>query len=79
VPEYSKRAEKDLDDLPAALQAKARALIEKLDAEPALGKKLRGKLEGKRSVWLGRTHRIIYTADGAVRVLTVVQRKDAYR
>lgn len=79
MPKFSKRSIKDLDGLPDALRAKAEALIDRLDEEPALGKKLRGALEGKRSVRLGRTHRIIYTADDGVLVLTVVPRKDAYR
>lgn len=74
----TKRATKDLEDLPQVLLEKAEALIERLSAEPALGKKLKGKLEGKRSVQLGRTHRIIYTVDPLI-VLTVVPRRDAYR
>lgn len=79
MPEKSRRAQRDLDALPAALREKADALIDRLDDEPSLGKKLKGKLEGKRSVWLGRTHRIIYSTDPTVVVLTVVARKDAYR
>lgn len=74
----SKRAERDLEELPAALKSKAENIIGRLQDEPALGKKLLGKLEGKRSVRLGRTHRIIYTVDPLF-VLTVVARKDAYR
>ncbi len=79
MPEVSKRAASDLESLPDALRKKAQALIDRLDEEPALGKKLKGKLEGKRSVWLGRTHRIIYTVNPTVIVLTVVPRRDAYR
>lgn len=74
----TKRAIRDLEQLPQVLVEKAEAIIERLQTEPALGKKLWGKLEGKRSIRLGRTHRIIYTVDPLV-VLTVVQRKDAYR
>jgi mRNA-degrading endonuclease RelE of RelBE toxin-antitoxin system len=72
------RATKDLDRLPEVLRGKAEALLERLQTEPALGKKLKGKLEGKRSLRLGRTHRIIYTLDPLI-VLTVVPRRDAYR
>jgi mRNA-degrading endonuclease RelE of RelBE toxin-antitoxin system len=72
------RAEKDLDRLPEALKNKAEALIERLQTETSLGKKLQGKLEGKRSLRLGRTHRIIYTVEPLI-VLTIVARKDAYR
>lgn len=79
MPIVSKRAHKDLEALPQALRTKAEALIRRLDEDPALGKKLKGKLAGKRSIWLGRTHRIIYTADPTVVVLTVSQRRDAYR
>lgn len=76
--ELSHRAEKDLASLPQALQEKAAALIARLDAEPSLGKKLRGPLEGKRSVWLGRSHRIIYRTD-PIFVITISPRRDAYR
>lgn len=79
MPVISKRAQSDLEGLPPALRKKAEALIERLDEEPALGKKLKGKLEGLRSMWLGRTHRIIYRSDTTLTVLTVVPRKDAYR
>jgi len=79
MPELSKRAEGDLESLPDALRKKAEAIIERLDAEPALGKKLKGRLTGKRSIWLGRTHRIIYISEPNVFVLTIAQRKDAYR
>lgn len=72
------RAHKDLLALPDALQAKAKAQIRRLDEEPSLGKKLKGKLEGKRSLYLARTHRIIYTVDPVV-VLVIVPRRDAYR
>ncbi|MGE2714230.1 type II toxin-antitoxin system RelE family toxin [Mycolicibacterium litorale] len=72
------RATKDLEHLPQVLRDKAEALIERLQNEPALGKKLKGKLDGKRSLRLGRTHRIIYTSDPLV-ILTVVARRDAYR
>ncbi len=72
------RAQKDLANLPEVLQDKARVLMGRLESEPALGKKLLGKLEGKRSLHLGRTHRIIYTVDPVV-ILTIVPRRDAYR
>lgn len=76
----SRRAQKDLDQLTDSLRDKAMAIIARLDAEPALGKKLLGALAGKRSVWLGRTHRIIYDLQtGQPRVLAVPMRRDAYR
>jgi mRNA-degrading endonuclease RelE of RelBE toxin-antitoxin system len=76
----TKRADKDLKQLPGPFSEKARELIRKLEVEPALGKKLQGPLEGQRSARLGRSHRIIYTSRGAdVVVLTIIARKDAYR
>ncbi len=75
----TRRAEKDLDQLPEALQEKARILIQRLETEPALGKKLLGPLAGKRSIWLGRTHRIIYSDKPQIVVLAVPMRRDAYR
>ncbi len=74
----SKRAERDLASLPEALQEKARALIARLENEPSLGKKLLGPLAGKRSLWLGRSHRIIYTTD-PIFIIAIPPRRDAYR
>ena len=80
MPRYTRRAEKDLADLPSALRNRAETLGERLDRDPALGKKLRGKLTGKRSVRLGRTNRIIYAVgEDGVTVLTIDARKDVYR
>jgi mRNA-degrading endonuclease RelE of RelBE toxin-antitoxin system len=76
--QLSKRAQADLDSLPEALQEKARILIARLGSEPALGKKLLGPLAGKRSLWLGRSHRIIYMVD-PIRVVAIPMRRDAYR
>jgi mRNA-degrading endonuclease RelE of RelBE toxin-antitoxin system len=75
----TKKAEKDLELLTEALQLKARALITRLETEPALGKKLVGPLAGKRSIWLGRTHRIIYVDKPQITVLAIPMRRDAYR
>lgn len=79
--EISRSALKALQALPEQLRHRAIELIERLDSEPALGKKLRGKLAGSRSARLGRSHRIIYytAKSGAVRVTGVCPRKDAYR
>jgi mRNA-degrading endonuclease RelE of RelBE toxin-antitoxin system len=78
--ELSRRAKKDVDQLPPLLRDKAMELIGRLDGEPSLGKKLKGKLDGLRSTPLGRTHRIIYRiGTGDPEVVTVVKRSDAYR
>lgn len=80
MPKLTKRAQKDLDALPQALANKPREITLRLDEEPALGKKLMGPLEGKRSARLGRSHRMIYQlVDGEVVLLTITARKDAYR
>ncbi len=76
----TKRADKDLSQLPEQFAQKAKELIRRLAAEPALGKKLQGSLDGQRSARLGRSHRVIYTLSGSdIVVLTIVARKDAYR
>ncbi len=80
MPRLTNRARKDLDKLPPALSVKAREIIKRLDTQLSLGKQLLGPLQGKRSTRLGRSHRIIYTfVQGEVVVLTIAQRKDAYR
>ena len=76
----TKSAAKSLRRLPDPLQAKAKEIIGRLDAEPHLGKNLRGRLEGKRSARLGRSHRIIYmSVSGEIVVEAISQRKDSYR
>ena len=62
------------------MKSKVLAIIDRLDAEPSLGKKLKGKLEGTRSINIGRSHRALYSlTDAGVVVKTVRPRKDAYR
>jgi mRNA-degrading endonuclease RelE of RelBE toxin-antitoxin system len=80
MPRMSKRALRDLEQLPGPLRGRAEDIIRRLDLEPALGKKLLGALAGLRSARLGRSHRILYriTTDG-VFVVTVSSRKDAYK
>lgn len=79
MPAYSRRAEKDLASLPPVMQEKARAIASRLDEEPALGKKLRGKLQALRSARVGRSHRLIYTVvEARVIVVAITDRKDAY-
>ncbi len=80
MPELTPRAGKQLDKLPVRLSAKARELIRRLDDEPRLGKKLVGRLQGKRSARLGRSHRIVYEATGGrIVVLSVRAIRDLYR
>jgi len=76
----SRRAKRDLEALPGPLRDKADDLIGRLDSEPALGKKLLGKLSGLRSARLGRTHRIIYRlGDSGPEIVTISRRRDAYK
>jgi plasmid stabilization system protein ParE len=80
MPHLSRRAQKDFEGLPDSVARKAQTLLDKLDAEPATGTKLHGRLAGLRSAWLGRSHRVIYTHDGdQAQILTICPRKDAYR
>ncbi len=80
MPRLTKRARKDLEALPSPLQDKARTVVKRLDDEPALGRKLLGKLAGMRSARLGRSHRILYeTTDENVVILTISDRKDVYK
>ena len=71
---------KELNALPTAMQEKVRAVIARLDNEPALGKKLLGKLAGSRSVRVGRSYRVIYrVAEEGIVVVSIRLRRDAYR
>lgn len=80
MPEISKSALKSLNDLPEPLRRRAKATIAQLDSEPALGKKLQGKLRDMCSARVGRSHRIIYTTvSGTVKVVAIRPRRDAYR
>lgn len=79
MPRITKRAQRDLEILPPALRVKAEAIIQRLEHEPALGKKLVGTLRGLYVARLGRSHRIIFDAEGEVVVLTIARRKDIYR
>jgi mRNA-degrading endonuclease RelE of RelBE toxin-antitoxin system len=80
MPWLTRRATKDLADLSPALRERARAVLASLDTDPALGKKLQGRLTGRRSARLGATHRIIYVVEErGVVVLTIQPRRDAYR
>ncbi len=78
--QLTRSAHKDLQRLLEPLRSRAKEIIGRLNKEPALGKRLRGKLEGKHSARLGRSHRIIYTsADDKTIVIAIKPRKDSYR
>lgn len=80
MPEIAKSACKELKRLPETMRLRAIEMIGRLDTEPSLGKKLRGRLSEYRSASLGRSYRIIYsTATGTVKVVAVTHRRDAYR
>ncbi|MCC6434421.1 MAG: type II toxin-antitoxin system RelE/ParE family toxin [Acidimicrobiales bacterium] len=76
----SKRAEADLEALPAPVRRKADEVIASLDAGELVGKKLVAQLQGLRSARVGRTHRLIYKlTDAGPFVVAVPPRRDAYR
>jgi mRNA-degrading endonuclease RelE of RelBE toxin-antitoxin system len=80
VAAFTKRALKDLDALPPMMRTRARALASRLDNEPGLGWKLKGKLAGTSSVNLGRSHRMLFTVgDDTVIIKAIRPRKDVYR
>ena len=78
---WSKRAQRDLQGLPAPMQKRVEDLAQRLDTEHGLGKKLLGPLKGIRSARLGRSHRLLYeiTDAGGAHILTISLRRDAYR
>jgi mRNA-degrading endonuclease RelE of RelBE toxin-antitoxin system len=79
MPTWTRRAEKDLADLPPRMRVTAQSLCERLDTDITIGHKLQGKLKAYRSARLGRSHRIIYKVDNGVTIMTIRARKDAYR
>ena len=77
---WTNRATKDLSGLPQKIRTRAEQIVADVDANILQGKKLRGKLDGKWSVRLGRSHRIIYMfGESGLTILTIRPRKDAYR
>jgi mRNA-degrading endonuclease RelE of RelBE toxin-antitoxin system len=80
VVRLTRRAAKDLAELPEPLQEKARELLARLDADPALGKKLLGALKGLRSARLGSSYRVLYKLESSGPVAQAIRpRRDAYR
>lgn len=79
MPDWTRQAKKDLDDLPPRIREKAVSICNALDEDITLGKKLKGKLADYRSTRLGRAHRIIYKVEDGVTIMTIRPRKDAYR
>ena len=76
----TKRAQKDIDDLPEQMQSKVSSVIDSLEGNPTIGWKLKGKLEGLRSINVGRSHRILYAhGPSGITVKTVRPRRDVYR
>lgn len=76
---WTSRARKDRDALPAPMQDKVWAVARQLEKEPAMGLRLRGRLEGNRAINIGRGHRMIYAVqDRGILIKTVRGRKDSY-
>ncbi|MHB8290088.1 MAG: type II toxin-antitoxin system RelE family toxin [Acidimicrobiales bacterium] len=77
---WTRRAQKDLQAVQGPMAEKIKAVINRLDAEPLAGKKLKGKLDGVRSVHVGRSYRVLYRLEPeGLLVLTIRPRRDAYR
>jgi mRNA-degrading endonuclease RelE of RelBE toxin-antitoxin system len=81
MPTWSKRAGRDLEALPLVMQGRAQSVINRLDTEHHLGKRLVGPFKGVRSARIGRSHRVLFeiNLDGTAHILTITPRKDAYR
>ena len=63
------------------MRRRADSIIRRLEAEPFIGKPLRGELKGKRSLRIGN-YRIIYVIDEKNRIITLLTirpRRTAYR
>ena len=75
----SRRAVKSIGHAEPRLKERIREAVRELAANPLLGKKLKGELEGLRSYRLG-SHRIVYrfTAD-LLEIVHIDDRKDVYR
>ncbi|MCD6536342.1 MAG: type II toxin-antitoxin system RelE/ParE family toxin [Thaumarchaeota archaeon] len=79
--QVTRRFEKDFRKLDREIKRRADSIIRRLEAEPFIGKPLRGELEGKRSLRIGN-YRIIYKIDEknkAIILLTIRPRKTAYK
>lgn len=79
MPRWTRRAEKDLAELPPRLRETAQKLCERLDTDITLGTKLQGKLAVYRSARLGRSHRVVYKVGNGVTIMTIRARRDTYR
>jgi addiction module RelE/StbE family toxin len=80
VPTWTRRAQKDFQDVPDAMKQKVRSVIDRLDSEPSMGSKLKGKLDGLRSVHVGRSYRVLYSISEVGPLVRAIRpRKDAYR
>lgn len=76
---YSPTARKQFKKLPKASQIKVLKNIRKIAADPWVGKRLKGKLEG---LWTARAwpYRIIYRFSGKLLMIVIVQhRQQAYK
>ncbi|RLF99107.1 MAG: type II toxin-antitoxin system mRNA interferase toxin, RelE/StbE family [Candidatus Wolframiiraptor sp.] len=79
--QVARRFEKDFRTLDWEMKRRADSIIRRLEAEPFIGKPLRGELKGKRSLRIGN-YRIIYVIDEKNRIITLLTirpRRTAYR
>ncbi len=81
VIEFSKKAEKDVMELPKSVQSLIqRAISERLETDPlSYGKPLRFGLKGEKSLRVSN-YRILYKTEGKIVTISrVVIRRDAYK
>lgn len=76
----SKTAQKGIRNLPEHVKPACKNMLRELAEGGSRGKKLKGELSDLRSIWLGRTHRIIYVeTEEAIQVVDVGPRGDIYK
>ena len=76
----TKTAAKGIQALPEHVLEPCKTILRGLASGEERGKKLKGELSEFRSVWLGRTHRILYRETAAeIQVVDVGPRGDIYK
>lgn len=77
----SKKAAKQIPKLPAHIGNRVVRIIDQLQSDPTIGKRLSGELEGLWSirVWPYRIIYMIIHSDLIIDIVSVDHRKDVYR
>lgn len=77
---FTKSARKGIQDLPSHVRDACKTILRGLAEGTERSKKLKGELSDFRSVWLGRTHRLLYVeTTEEIQVVDVGPRGDIYK